>query len=56
MKTSSNKGVNVTVNIKNKDEQKKNRKPVNPTTATTPKNAKDETPQKNPEVEKTSDK
>ena len=56
MKTSSKKGVNVTVNIKNKDEQKKNRKPVNPTTATTPKNAKDETPQKNPEVEKTSDK
>lgn len=56
MKTSSQKGVNVTVNIKDKEEQKKGRKPVNPTKATTPKNAKDETPKKNPEMEKTSDK
>ena len=54
MKTASQKGVNVTVNIK--DEQKRGRKPVNPTKATTPKNARDEEPKKNLEVEKTSDK
>lgn len=54
MKISSEKGVNVTVNLKEQPKPKKTRKPAAPA-STTPTNVK-ETPKKNPETEENSDK